>query len=126
MSPLHDFSSLPVVDASGLFGGEGEQRASPPSWVGPPARSGFLYVTGSGVPQEYFEACWRAQGFFALPLEEKMKVYIGNSSNHRGYVPTGEEGDTPDRRRKPDLKEAFDSASSSRPTTLTTSPATRC
>ncbi len=28
----------------------------------------------------------------AKALTEKMRVYIGNSRNHRGYVPEGEEG----------------------------------
>jgi isopenicillin N synthase-like dioxygenase len=77
---------------------------------------GFLYVTGSGVSQELFEELLRvSEQFFALPVEEKMKVYIGKSSNHRGYVPTGEEGGyvTADEAatadgRPPDLKEAFD------------------
>jgi len=46
-----------------------------------------------------------ARNFFALPLEDKMTVYIGHSRNHRGYVPEGEEvfaAGTKDR------KEAFD------------------
>jgi isopenicillin N synthase-like dioxygenase len=45
------------------------------------------------------------KAFFDLPLDEKMRTYIGRSRNHRGYVPVGEEvfsGGTVD------LKEAFD------------------
>ena len=45
------------------------------------------------------------QAFFDLPVEDKMRSWIGHSSNHRGYVPVGEEvfaGGTVD------LKEAFD------------------
>ena len=33
----------------------------------------------------------QARRFFARPLEEKMRFYIGQSSNHSGYVPEGEE-----------------------------------
>ena len=45
--------------------------------------------------------------FFALPLEEKMRSYIGLSQCHRGYAPVGEEGVESG---TPDLKEAFDTA----------------
>ena len=45
--------------------------------------------------------------FFALPVEEKMRSYIGLSRCHRGYVPVGEEGVETG---MPDLKEAFDTA----------------
>jgi isopenicillin N synthase-like dioxygenase len=74
---------------------------------------GFLYVTGSGVSEELFDELLAVtKEFFALPVEEKMKVYIGNSSNHRGYVPTGEEGGYLNacgaNQKAPDLKEAFD------------------
>jgi isopenicillin N synthase-like dioxygenase len=45
--------------------------------------------------------------FFALPLEVKMRSYIGLSRCHRGYVPSGEEGLATG---MPELKEAFDTA----------------
>src|SRR5256885_13185735 len=45
--------------------------------------------------------------FFALPLEEKMRYYIGLSTCHRGYVPAGEEGLATG---MPEMKEAFDTA----------------
>ena len=114
MTNLTSFQEIPVVNVSGLFGTP-EERAAVAAELGRAAREvGFLYVTGSGVPAALFEDLLAVtKAFFALPLEEKMKVYIGNSSNHRGYVPTGEEGgginadqgaDAP----LPDLKEAFD------------------
>lgn len=112
MSTLTNFQEIPVVDVSGLFGTEDQRRAVAVE-LGRCAREvGFLYVTGSGVPQEYFEELLAVtKTFFALPLEEKMQVYIGKSSNHRGYVPTGEEGgevSEGDPAKLPDLKEAFD------------------
>jgi isopenicillin N synthase-like dioxygenase len=77
--------------------------------MGKAARAfGFLYVTGHQQPTELFEALLdAARRFFAQPLERKMRVYIGNSRNHRGYVPVGEEvfaGGTYD------AKEAYDSS----------------
>jgi isopenicillin N synthase-like dioxygenase len=114
---LTNFTKIPVVDASGLYGTQAQQRAVAAE-LGKAAREvGFLYVTGSGVPRQLFhDLLAEAERFFALPLEEKLKVYIANSTNHRGYVPTGEEGDYGDATgsgelppgKKPDLKEAFD------------------
>ena len=106
------FTEIPVVDVSGLYGTEAE-RLAVAAELGHVARNvGFLYVTGSGVPEEYFKdvLAW-TKNFFALPLEDKLKENIGQSSNHRGYVPTGEEGDygsSESESKPPDLKEAFD------------------
>jgi isopenicillin N synthase-like dioxygenase len=114
MTSLTNFQEIPVVDVSGLYG-TAQQRCDVADDLGRAAREvGFLYVTGSGVGQELFDDLVTVtKRFFALPLEEKLKVYIGNSSNHRGYVPTGEEGgninaDHDADRPLPDLKEAFD------------------
>jgi isopenicillin N synthase-like dioxygenase len=117
MSTLSNFQQIPVVDVTGLFGTDTEQHAVAEE-LGRAAREvGFLYVTGSRVSQELFDDLLTVtKAFFALPLEERMAVYIGKSSNHRGYVPTGEEGsgadeidpDTAAVRKPPDLKEAFD------------------
>jgi isopenicillin N synthase-like dioxygenase len=115
MTGLTDFQTIPVVDVSGLYGGADERAAVAEQLRTAASEVGFLYVTGHGVPEELFTGLLgEAERFFALPLEQKMEVYIGNSSNHRGYVPTGEEGGSaksllPDGTEKPpDLKEAFD------------------
>jgi isopenicillin N synthase-like dioxygenase len=114
-STLSSFQQIPVVNVSGLYGTADEQRAVAAELSKAAREVGFLYVTGSGVRQVLFDDLLTVtKEFFALPIEDKMKVYIGNSSNHRGYVPTGEEGgyvsaDEAGPDRKPaDLKEAFD------------------
>ncbi|MCW2856751.1 MAG: 2OG-Fe(II) oxygenase [Marmoricola sp.] len=113
MSGLTDFQNIPVVDVSGLYGTPEEQAEVAEQLRIAASEVGFLYVTGHGVPEELFAGLLaHAKNFFAQPLEKKMEVYIGNSTNHRGYVPTGEEGGSlklPDGSEKlPDLKEAFD------------------
>ena len=101
------FRAIPVVDISMLGGPDAKGHAACIETLRDCARDvGFLYVSGHGVPEALPAALIAAaKRFFELPLAEKMKVYIGNSRNHRGYVPEGEEvfaGKTPDR------KEAFD------------------
>lgn len=100
------FTELPVIDISRLMAGGADARRVAEE-LGKAAREvGFCYVTGHGIADSVFSGLHAAAGqFFALPLAEKMKVYIGNSRNHRGYVPEGEEvfaSGTKDR------KEAFD------------------
>lgn len=107
MAKPGNFTSLPVIDISPLFGDDRAARARVVADLGRTAREiGFLYVTGHGMAPGLFEDLLAAaKSFFALPMDEKMQVYIGKSSNHRGYVPTGEEviyGGVPDQ------KEAFD------------------
>ncbi len=101
------FQTVPIVDISALGGPDPKGHAACIEALRVSARDiGFLYVAGHGLPQALsVELIAAAKKFFDLPLAEKLKVYIGNSRNHRGYVPEGEEvfaGQTPDR------KEAFD------------------
>jgi isopenicillin N synthase-like dioxygenase len=109
MSGATSFTSIPVVDISGLRSPDRAERERVAAEIGRAARDvGFLYVSGSGVDDALFDGMLEAtKGFFALPLEEKMRSYIGLSRCHRGYVPIGEEGVESG---TPDLKEAFDTA----------------
>src|SRR5688572_18582653 len=107
MTTLTCFREIPIVGVSSLIAGDLSASSRTVTELGRIARTvGFLYVTGHGVPQRLFDDLLIAtQQFFALSMEQKMAVYIGQSRNHRGYVPAGEEvfyGGTSD------LKEAFD------------------
>ncbi|PWR25656.1 isopenicillin N synthase family dioxygenase [Zavarzinia aquatilis] len=107
MATPGDFTSLPVIDISPLFGADTAAKRRVVEALGETARTiGFLYVTGHGMaPGLFDDLLAAAKEFFARPVDEKMQVYIGKSSNHRGYVPVGEEviyGGVPDQ------KEAFD------------------
>jgi isopenicillin N synthase-like dioxygenase len=103
------FTSIPVVDVSPQLLNEPAGLDTVAAEIGRAAREvGFFYITGAGVGEHLFEQLLRVTGqFFALPLQEKMRSYVGLSTCHRGYVPIGEEGLGED---KPDLKEAFDTA----------------
>lgn len=102
-------AAIPLVDISALFCGTPAATAATARALGAAARSyGFLYVTGHRVPAALFDRLLTsARGFFAQPLADKMRVYIGNSRNHRGYVPEGEEEFTAGSK---DAKEAYDCA----------------
>lgn len=109
MSNATPFTSVPVIDVSRLRSESEADRRAVADEIGRAASEvGFLYVSGTGIdPRLFTELVAAAETFFALPVEEKMRSYIGLSSCHRGYVPTGEEGVG---QRIPDLKEAFDTA----------------
>jgi isopenicillin N synthase-like dioxygenase len=112
MSGATSFTSVPVVDISGLRSDDPGERLRVAAEIGAAAREvGFLYVSGSGIDESRFDRMLAAtEEFFALPLEEKMRSYIGLSRCHRGYVPVGEEGTDGAADAAPDLKEAFDTA----------------
>lgn len=109
MSGATSFQSIPVIDISGLRSDDSAQRQRVADELGSAARDvGFFYISGTGIDEDLFERMLAAtKEFFALPMAEKMKSYIGLSTCHRGYVPVGEEGLYGD---KTDLKEAFDTA----------------
>jgi isopenicillin N synthase-like dioxygenase len=109
MSGATSFTSVPTVDISGLRSSERAQRERVATEIGRAASEvGFFYVSGTGVDDELFDRMLAVtKEYFALPVEEKMRSYIGLSRCHRGYVPVGEEGVETG---TPDLKEAFDTA----------------
>jgi isopenicillin N synthase-like dioxygenase len=109
MTGMTSFTSVPIVDVSGLRSSDAAERARVATELGTAAREvGFFYISGSGIDESRFDRMLAAtKEFFALPLEEKMRSYIGLSRCHRGYVPVGEEGVE---NGVPDLKEAFDTA----------------
>ena len=94
MSGATSFTSVPIVDISGLRSPDRAERERVAAEIGKAAREvGFLYVSGAGVDDALFERMLAAtKEFFALPLEEKMRCYIGLSKCHRGYVPVGRGG----------------------------------
>ncbi|MBM7417013.1 MULTISPECIES: isopenicillin N synthase family oxygenase [Nocardiaceae] len=110
MTTISAFTSVPVIDISGLRSIDSEERAQVVDALRTAARDvGFFYIGGTGLDRTLFEDLLdMSKRFFALPTDEKMRYYIGLSKNHRGYVPTGEEGF--DNGAAPDLKEAFDTA----------------
>ncbi len=54
---------------------------------------GFLTIVNHPVPPAKIKEIFRqSQRFFALPLADKMKAYMGNSNLFRGYLPMDEPG----------------------------------
>src|SRR6476659_5604255 len=109
MSGATSFTSVPIVDISGLRSPDRAQREQVAREIGKAAGEvGFFYVSGAGVDDAVFERMLAAtKEFFALPADEKMRYYIGLSKCHRGYVPPGEEGLATG---MPEVKEAYDTA----------------
>jgi isopenicillin N synthase-like dioxygenase len=107
MQSAGDFSTIPLVDISPLIAGDAAGSRATAEALGKAARQvGFVYVTGHGIPQPLFDGLLNAATrFFDQPATKKMEVYIGQSANHRGYVPAGEEVFAVGTK---DTKEAFD------------------
>jgi isopenicillin N synthase-like dioxygenase len=87
------FQSLPIVDVSGLYADELDARRETARALGAACReAGFFYLMGHRIDERAIGGLLaQAEAFFALPSEQKLEYYIGKSSNHRGYVPPGEE-----------------------------------
>ncbi len=109
MSGVTSFTSVPVIDISGLYSPERAEQDRVAAEIGRAAAEvGFFYISGTGIDESLFDDMLATvKEFFALPVDEKMRNYIGFSRCHRGYVPVGEEGFEG---TVPDLKEAFDTA----------------
>ena len=101
------FQALPVVDVAGLASTDIAVRRAVAAQLGAAAQeAGFLYCTGHGIDSTLRNRLIAAaKTFFARPIERKLAFHIGQSVNHSGYVPPGEEFYAGS---KPDQKEAFD------------------
>lgn len=103
-----NFTSIPIVNVSRLYSNNLKDRLAVAKELGYAARHvGFVYITGHHINPDVFDrARSAAKDFFKLDMEVKMRYYIGNSSNHKGYVPEGEEVFQASKKR--DHKESFD------------------
>jgi len=87
------FQHLPIVDISLLSSANLSERKQVAEQLGIAASEvGFLYITGHGISADIIKRLKdKTREYFSQPLEKKMHDYIGNSLNHSGYVPEGEE-----------------------------------
>uniref|UniRef100_M4EYD0 Fe2OG dioxygenase domain-containing protein n=1 Tax=Brassica campestris TaxID=3711 RepID=M4EYD0_BRACM len=68
--------------------------------------SGFFYVINHGISKEVTDKAFeQSKKFFALPLEEKMKVL--KNEKHRGYTPLYDQIPDPENQVKGDHKEGY-------------------
>jgi len=98
---------LPMVDISKLTSHKAPDRLEVAKALDQACKDvGFLYIHGTQLKPELFQQLVNtAQAYFAQDENIKMQNYIGNSQNHSGYVPIGEE----QFKANPyDLKEAYD------------------
>jgi len=81
------FSTIPQVDFSKIDSPSLSDRQAIAKEVGAAFRdSGFLYAANHGISQSLQDGLYRViKEFFALPLEEKMKVHINKSASIKGY-----------------------------------------
>lgn len=103
-----DFTEIPLIDFSPMASPNLRDRLKVAQELHDACVNvGFFYLKNHGVPQPVIDAAFEgAKNFFALPLDEKMKIHIAKSNNHRGYGPLLEENTDPT--AKGDLHEAFD------------------
>jgi isopenicillin N synthase-like dioxygenase len=99
---------LPLISVRGLKEPNSPQFLKTANEIGKAARTiGFFRICDHGIDGDLFEKTYQAAAqFFALCDKSKRRYYIGNSSNHRGYVPFTEKGDYPDEVNR--SYEAFD------------------
>lgn len=93
MSESRTFSSIPVIDISGLFSETLSDRQLVARKIATAAQDvGFFYIKGHQIANVKIDHLIKqAKQFFAQPLSYKQRWYIGQSENHSGYVPEGEE-----------------------------------
>jgi len=89
---------LPIVDIGAMFSDNPAAKYNVARQVGKAAMdTGFLYVENHSVSAQLIDEVYQyACRFFALDNREKLRYYIGNSNNHRGFVPITEKGDYAD------------------------------
>ena len=102
-------AALPIIDVGALYTDDLAAIARVSEQIGAAATgSGFLYVENHGVSQSLIDEVYtNADRFFALDFHDKLRYYIGNSPNHRGFVPITEKGDYDDEQGER-VYEAFD------------------
>ncbi|AXL53955.1 penicillin synthase (plasmid) [Paraburkholderia caffeinilytica] len=98
---------IPVIDLEESFSADLEARKKVAWEVHKACRdTGFFYVSNHRMSESMTEGQLAlARAFFALPLEEKLKININNNPTMRGYEPMSSQA--LDDGSMPDLKEGF-------------------
>ncbi|MEM7641147.1 MAG: 2-oxoglutarate and iron-dependent oxygenase domain-containing protein [Pseudomonadota bacterium] len=99
---------LPLISVADLRTNDRDLTRAVADDIGNAAREfGFFRIRDHGIDLALIEATYEAaRRFFKQPEAEKLRYYIGDSTNHRGYVPFTEKGDYPDEKNR--SYEAFD------------------
>ena len=99
--------ALPVVDVSGLIGGDGAaQDAVAREIKAACLDKGFMYVVGHGIaPELCAEVFAQSAAFFDLPEADKLAIDMKLSPCNRGYEAL--RAQTLEAGAPPDLKESF-------------------
>ena len=85
--------SLPLIDLSLLTSSDPNAQAAEIKHLDHACREiGFIYLVNTGISLQLMQRVFSvAKQFFALPQDQKEKIDIGASPNHRGYGSIGEE-----------------------------------
>ncbi|MDO6765222.1 isopenicillin N synthase family oxygenase [Agarivorans sp. 1_MG-2023] len=102
--------ALPIIDIAALNQADSQSWQEVVDAIDAACRDkGFFYVTGHGIPPEQFAAVQSmAAQFFALSEDEKSKIDIQRSVNHRGWGQVSAEQLDPVGPK--DFKETYDMA----------------
>lgn len=78
-------AQIPLIDIGGLYSSDPAEKARVAAAIGAACDdTGFFYATGHHVPLASIEAAFaKSDEFFALPIEEKLRVKA--DKNNRGY-----------------------------------------
>ncbi len=108
MTNAPDFTSIPVIDISPLYGDDlAGARAVAADIRRASIEAGFFYIRGHHMPPDLMRATLMASKFFfSRPDAEKRAIQVNGA--HRGYVPFAQT--TLGRQYKADLKESFNFA----------------
>ena len=108
MKNAPDFTSIPVIDISPLYGDNlAGARAVAADIRRASVEAGFFYIRGHHMPPDLMRATLMASKFFfSRPDAEKRAIQVNGA--HRGYVPFAQT--TLGRQYKADLKESFNFA----------------
>lgn len=106
-TPPKPAETIPVIDLGPSFTDDLAAKKAVAWEIHKTARdTGFFYISNHGVPQDVMDAQLDlAREFFALPMEDKLKIDASKSDCTRGYEALGLQ--TLDDGSPPDLKEGF-------------------
>ncbi len=91
-SPVAPSATLPTLDLSKFYAGPGERLAFIADLRHILHAHGFFYLKGHGVDPELIgDVVATAKRFFALPMDEKLKIEMLKSPHFRGYNRAGQE-----------------------------------